>query len=44
MNRNNTGIVIYANDGKTELYSTGRAAHREIVPLDKISEPMKKLW
>lgn len=42
MNRNNTGIVIYANDGKTELYSTGRAAHREIVPLDKISEPMKK--
>lgn len=42
MNRNNTGVVIYANDGKTELYSMGRAAHRKIVPLDQISEPMKQ--
>lgn len=41
MNRNNTGVVIYANDGKTELYSTGRAAHRVVVPLDKISKPMQ---
>ncbi len=38
MNRNNTGIVLYANDGKTEIYSTGTAEHHTIVPLDKISD------
>lgn len=42
MNRNNTGIVLYATDGKTEIYSTGRAEHREILPLNKISKPMKE--
>ena len=41
MNRNNTGIVLYANDGKTEIYSEGRAEHRDLVPLDKISPDMK---
>ncbi len=41
MNRNNTGVVFYANDGKTEIYSSGRAAHRELIPLDKISPAMK---
>src|ERR1700694_4596535 len=33
MNRNNTGIVLYANDGKTEIYSTGTAEHHDLVPL-----------
>ncbi len=42
MNRNNTGIVLYASDGKTEVYSTGRAEHRDLVPLDKISTPVKE--
>lgn len=42
MNRNNTGIVIYANDGKTEVYSTGRAEHHTLLPLDKMSEPLKE--
>lgn len=42
MNRNNTGIVLYANDQKTEIYTSGRAEHRDIVQLDKISDPMKK--
>ncbi len=42
MNRNNTGIVLYATDGKTQIYSTGRAQHRELYPLDKISKPMKE--
>lgn len=41
MNRNNTGIVLYANDGKTEIYSSGRAEHHESLTLDKISKPMK---
>lgn len=41
MNRNNTGIVLYANDGKTEVYSTGRAEHHELLPLDQIAKPMK---
>ncbi len=41
MNRNNTGIVLYANDGKTEIYGEGRAEHRDLVPLDKISDNMK---
>ncbi len=41
MNRNNTGIVLYANDGKTEIYSMGRAKHRDLVPIDQISDNMK---
>lgn len=41
MNRNNTGIVLYANDNKTEIYSTGRAEHHDLLPLDKISTPVK---
>ncbi len=41
MNRNNTGIVLYASDGETEIYSTGRAEHRELLPLDKISDNVK---
>jgi penicillin-binding protein 1C len=41
MNRNNTGIVLYANDGKTEIYTEGRAEHRDLVPLDQISPNMK---
>lgn len=42
MNRNNTGVVLYANDGKTEIFSTGRAKHRELIPLDKISDSTEK--
>jgi len=41
MNRNNTGVVFYANDGKTEIYSSGRASHRDLVSLDAISPNMK---
>lgn len=41
MNRNNTGIVLYANDGKTEVYSNGRAEHHDLLPLSQISQPMK---
>jgi 1A family penicillin-binding protein len=41
MNRNNTGIVLYANDGKTEIYSEGRAEHRDLLPLDQISPMMR---
>ena len=41
MNRNNTGIVLYANDGTTEIYSSGRAEHHDLLTLDKISTPLK---
>jgi len=41
MNRNNTGIVLYANDGKKVIYSSGTAAHHDLVPLDKISKDMQ---
>jgi penicillin-binding protein 1C len=41
MNRNNTGIVLYANDGKTTIYSSGRAVHRDLVKLDQVSPVMK---
>jgi 1A family penicillin-binding protein len=41
MNRNNTGVVLYANDNKTVLYSTGRAERRDIVPLSSISKDMQ---
>lgn len=37
MNRNNTGIVLTDKEDKT-FYSIGRAEHRDIVPLDKISD------
>jgi len=30
MNRNNTGVVLYANDGETEIYSNGRAEHKKL--------------
>lgn len=42
MNRNNTGIVLYANDSKTEIYSSGRAEHRDLVPLPSISKDMQQ--
>ncbi|MCA9327697.1 penicillin-binding protein, partial [Candidatus Saccharibacteria bacterium] len=41
MNRNNTGIVLYATDGKTQIYSSGRAQHRQLYPLAKMSKPVK---
>lgn len=41
MNRNNTGIVLYANDGKTEIYSSGRAEHHDLLTLDKIAPSLK---
>lgn len=41
MNRNNTGIVLYAKDGKTVIYGSGTAAHHDLVPLDKISKSMQ---
>lgn len=42
MNRNTTGVVLYAKDGKTILYDTGQAGRRDLVPLDKISTPLKQ--
>ena len=42
MNRNNTGIVLYANNGTDEIYSSGRAKHRELVPLTQISDFTEK--
>ena len=41
MNRNNTGIVLYDRNGD-EIYSTGNAKHRDIVPLAEISESTKQ--
>ena len=41
MNRNNTGIVFYAKDGKTVIYSSGSATHHAMVPIDKISKSMQ---
>lgn len=41
MNRNNTGIVLYATDGKTQIYSEGRATHRELYPLKNVSKSLK---
>lgn len=41
MNRNNTGIVFYADDGKTTIYSSGRAVHRDLTPLSAISPDMQ---
>jgi penicillin-binding protein 1A len=42
MNRNNTGVVLYANDGKTEIYSLGKAKHRDLLQLDQISDTTEK--
>ena len=42
MNRNNTGVALYAKDGKTLVYSMGTAGHRDLVPLSKISKPMQR--
>lgn len=42
MNRNNTGVVLYANDGTTEVFTMGRAKHRTLVPIEKISDSTKK--
>lgn len=41
MNRNNTGVALYDNTGKNLIFSTGRAEHRELVGLDKISDHME---
>lgn len=41
MNRNNTGVAIYANDNKTVLYSTGRAERQDLVPLASVSKDMQ---
>lgn len=41
LNRNNTGVVIYANDNKTVLYSSGRAEHRDLLPLTSVSKEMQ---
>ena len=41
MNCNNTGVVLMDKNGKT-FYTTGRAEHRDLVPLDQISTNMTK--
>lgn len=40
MNRNNTGVVFTDKNGKV-FYSIGRAEHRDLVPLSKISDHME---
>ncbi|HEX7483779.1 MAG TPA: biosynthetic peptidoglycan transglycosylase, partial [Candidatus Saccharimonadales bacterium] len=40
MNRNNTGLVLMDKNDEV-FYSIGRAKHRDIVPLDQISESTK---
>jgi penicillin-binding protein 1C len=41
MNRNNTGIVLYADDGKTPIYTEGKAVHQDLTPLTGISTDMQ---
>jgi penicillin-binding protein 1C len=41
MNRNNTGIVLYDNTGKNVIFSSGRAQHRDLLPLSSISPQMQ---
>lgn len=41
MNRSNTGIVLTDQHGE-EFYTYGRAGHREIIPLDQISDNAEK--
>lgn len=40
MNRNNTGIVLTDRNGEA-FYTLGRAAHRQLVPLDGMSKNIK---
>jgi 1A family penicillin-binding protein len=40
MNRNNTGVLLTDKNGET-IYSTGRAEHRQLVPLSNISPQMQ---
>lgn len=40
MNRNNTGIVLTDKNGEA-FYTIGRAAHRQLVPLDGMSKSVK---
>ena len=42
MNRNNTGVVLYASDGETEIFSSGQAGRRTPVPIDKIAPSLQK--
>lgn len=41
MNRNNTGVVLKDRNNET-FYSIGRAEHRQLVPLEAISDNTKK--
>lgn len=41
MNRNNTGIVLMDKNGES-IYSTGRAEHRKLIPIEDISDDLKK--
>lgn len=41
MNRSNTGIVLLDKNGE-EFYTYGRAGHRQITPLDQISDSAEK--
>lgn len=41
MNSNNTGIVLKDINGET-FYSTGRAEHRDVIPLSEISDYTEK--
>lgn len=41
MNRNNTGIVMTDRNGSV-IYRTGRSQHRDVVPLDQISDHAKE--
>jgi 1A family penicillin-binding protein len=40
MNRNNTGVVLMDKNGET-FYNTGRAQHRDLIPLNEISDNME---
>lgn len=40
LNRNNTGVVLTDKDGKV-FFSSGRAEHRDLVPLTAISDDME---
>lgn len=41
MNRNNTGIVMYAGDGETEIFSSGKAGRRTPTPIQQISSELQ---
>jgi len=40
LNSNNTGVALYDKNGK-KFFSTGNSAHRELLPLDKMSVYIK---